>query len=277
MHKSSLYTTLPLLPCQDEHRVSTLLAASVTVIFPPLISTLFLRYFRFAYVDNSILQLPLCFYSAVIELTFDLASAASFTDECLRPFKSFIPVMIHYLGCMILAPEFCENFNFSTFLTSSKPSVSSKILPWDASVLTNQHPSIMDSLVNWLKKVISGTPHCWIISIIFFASAPWLILHIYVYVIYTHIWVSLVIQTVENAPANAGKFNPWVGKIPWRRERQPTPVFLPGEFHGQRSLVGYSPWGHKESDTTQHACTHWEHWLHFIHKCNPIVACGKTS
>ena len=49
--------------------------------------------------------------------------------------------------------------------------------------------------------------------------------------------------------------NPWVGKIPWRRAWQPTPVFLPGESHGQRSLVGYSPWGHKGSDTmeaTQH-------------------------
>ena len=42
-----------------------------------------------------------------------------------------------------------------------------------------------------------------------------------------------------------------VGKIPWRREWQPTPVFLPGVFHGQRSLVGYSPWGRKESDTTE--------------------------
>ena len=41
-------------------------------------------------------------------------------------------------------------------------------------------------------------------------------------------------------------FNPWVGKIPWRRERLPTPVFLPGEFHGL-----YSPWGCKESDTTE--------------------------
>ena len=40
------------------------------------------------------------------------------------------------------------------------------------------------------------------------------------------------------------------GKISWRREWQPTPVFFPGEFHGQRSLVGYSPWGHKESDMT---------------------------
>ena len=37
----------------------------------------------------------------------------------------------------------------------------------------------------------------------------------------------------------------------WRRKWQPTPVFLPGEFHGWRSLVGYSPWGHKESDTTE--------------------------
>ena len=40
-------------------------------------------------------------------------------------------------------------------------------------------------------------------------------------------------------------------KISWRREWQPTPVFLPGESHGQRSLVGYSPWGPKESDTTE--------------------------
>ena len=47
------------------------------------------------------------------------------------------------------------------------------------------------------------------------------------------------------------KFSPWVGKIPWRRAWKPTPVFLPGKFHGQRSLVGYSPWGHKESDTTK--------------------------
>ena len=41
------------------------------------------------------------------------------------------------------------------------------------------------------------------------------------------------------------------GQIAWRRKWQPTPVFLSGEFHGQRSLVGYSPWGHKESDTTE--------------------------
>ena len=46
-------------------------------------------------------------------------------------------------------------------------------------------------------------------------------------------------------------FDPWVGKIPRRRAWQPTPVFLPGEPHGQRSLVGYRTWGRKESDTTE--------------------------
>ena len=47
------------------------------------------------------------------------------------------------------------------------------------------------------------------------------------------------------------EFNPWVRKIPQRRAWQPTPVFLPGESHGQRSLVGDSPWGYKELDTAE--------------------------
>ena len=46
-------------------------------------------------------------------------------------------------------------------------------------------------------------------------------------------------------------FSPGVGKIPWRRQWQPTPAFLPGKSSGQRSLVGYSPWGHKQLDTTE--------------------------
>ena len=55
---------------------------------------------------------------------------------------------------------------------------------------------------------------------------------------------------VKNEPAKAEDlkrcwFDPWVGKIPWRRSWQPTPVFLPGEPFGQRSLVGYSPQGHR--------------------------------
>ena len=54
-------------------------------------------------------------------------------------------------------------------------------------------------------------------------------------------------------PGSSGRprFDPWVGKIPWRRQWHPTPVLLPGESHGQRSLVGYSPWCPKESDTTE--------------------------
>ena len=59
-------------------------------------------------------------------------------------------------------------------------------------------------------------------------------------------------------------FDPWIGKIPWRREWLLTPVFLPGEFQGQRSLAGYSPWGHKESDTVE--------WLtHNIHKASGLL------
>ena len=61
-----------------------------------------------------------------------------------------------------------------------------------------------------------------------------------------------VAQMVKNLPAMQRlRFNPWVKKIPWRREQLPTSVFLPRESQGQRTLVGYSPWGHKESATTQ--------------------------
>ena len=60
---------------------------------------------------------------------------------------------------------------------------------------------------------------------------------------------------LKNPPANEGDmihgFDPWVGKIPWRRAWQPTPVFLSGEFHGQRSLASYSLWCCKELDMTE--------------------------
>ena len=62
----------------------------------------------------------------------------------------------------------------------------------------------------------------------------------------TYLQASLVPQTVKNLPVKQGpEFSPWVGKIPWRRAWQPTQGFLPGEFHGQRSLAGYSPWGRR--------------------------------
>ena len=58
-------------------------------------------------------------------------------------------------------------------------------------------------------------------------------------------WLSICLQCRRPG------FDPWVGKIPWRRKWQPTPVLLPGKSHGRRSLVGYSPWGPKESDRTE--------------------------
>ena len=64
----------------------------------------------------------------------------------------------------------------------------------------------------------------------------------------------------KNPPANAGdprdRFDPWIRKIPWSEKWQPSPVFLPEKFYEQRSLVVYSPWGYKESDTAEHAHTH---------------------
>ena len=59
-------------------------------------------------------------------------------------------------------------------------------------------------------------------------------------------------------------FNPWVGKIPWRRKWQPTPILLPGKSHGWRSLAGYSLWGSQKSDTTKQ--------LHF-HFLNSMYIC----
>ena len=64
-------------------------------------------------------------------------------------------------------------------------------------------------------------------------------------------------------------FDPWVGKIPWRRKWQSTPVLLPGKSHGQRSLEGYSPWGRKEPDMTE--------WLHFLHDSSTLITYLVTS
>ena len=65
-------------------------------------------------------------------------------------------------------------------------------------------------------------------------------------------------------------FNPWVRNIPWKRERLPSQVSLPGEFHGERSQAGYSPWGRKEVETTKvltvhrHLGHHWVQSLSFL-------------
>ena len=64
-------------------------------------------------------------------------------------------------------------------------------------------------------------------------------------------WLSGKEPTCQCGRRSRCRFDPWVGKTPWRRKWQSTPVFLPGESHGRRGLVGYSPRGRKESDTTE--------------------------
>ena len=95
--------------------------------------------------------------------------------------------------------------------------------------------------------------HCWRISMVCLALEL------------VHSWVelgfrvgmedfgaSLVAQRLKHLPARRETWvHPWVRKILWRRKWQPTPVFLPGESHGQKSLVGYSPQGRKELDMTE--------------------------
>ena len=68
-----------------------------------------------------------------------------------------------------------------------------------------------------------------------------------------------MVLTINEYHMQCGRsgFNPWVGKIPWRRTWQLAPVFWPGEFHGL-----YKPWGHKESDTTEQLSTAQHKWLH---------------
>ena len=79
---------------------------------------------------------------------------------------------------------------------------------------------------------------------------------------------------VKNLPA---MWQTWVQSLgwgdPWRRERLPTPVFWPAEFHGQRSLAGYSPWSGKESDTTERLSLH-INWL--LSGNNKLIQSGNV-
>ena len=64
-------------------------------------------------------------------------------------------------------------------------------------------------------------------------------------------WISGKEPACQHRRHNSCSFNPWVGNIPWSRAWQSTPVFVPGESHGQKGLVGYSPRDRKELDTTE--------------------------
>ena len=100
-----------------------------------------------------------------------------------------------------------------------------------------------------LRRMMSWPePHSSILTSVAFPPWPW------------HVsGASLVTQMVKNPPqCRRPGFDPWVRRIPCRRQWLPTPIFLAGESLGQRSLEGYSPWGCKESDTTkQLTFSHW--------------------
>jgi len=91
-----------------------------------------------------------------------------------------------------------------------------------------------------------------------------------------HVWGFTGGSDGKESACNVGElvFDPWVGKVPWRRPWQPTQIFLPGESHGQRSLAGYSPWGHEPSDMTEQLSTHMDGWvpLPFTRNCHNIAS-----
>ena len=98
--------------------------------------------------------------------------------------------------------------------------------------------------------------------------------------------VSLVAQPLKNLSVMwRSRFDSFIRKIPWRRKWQPTPVLLPGEFHGQRRLVGYSPWGSQKvshnwatnthTDTQTHTHTHTH--THFGIKCDHVTFYGEGN
>ena len=99
-------------------------------------------------------------------------------------------------------------------------------------------------LTNAWKVALKRNEHPWGVVLVHFCGVHISTMLIWKLPIWCH-WASRVALVVKNPPANAGhvrhRFDPWVRKIPWRKAWQPTPVFLPGESHGKRSLAVYSP------------------------------------
>ena len=96
-----------------------------------------------------------------------------------------------------------------------------------------------------LKILFTLLPYCLSLSILSFDFSFSLLLSLILGFPWWLRWLKICLQF------RRPEFNPWVRKIPRRRKWQPTPVFLPGKSHGQRSLEGYSSWGLKELDTTE--------------------------
>ena len=123
-------------------------------------------------------------------------------------------------------------------------------------MLTFRLLRIQDLKCGWFSNPTSPNSLCCFADFVFFLiSTHTPVDDAHISFIYPSTWDTgfLSDSVVKNLPANAGDAGsiPWVKKTPWGRKWQPIPVFLPGKSHGQRSLAGYSPWDHKESDTTE--------------------------
>ena len=109
-----------------------------------------------------------------------------------------------------------------------------------------------DTALGKIPQQVSSPYLLWIINPSFSPSLAWLCLGL----MPTKRWTQFSGDsgkepTCQSRRQRKRKFNPWVRKIPWRRKWQPTPIFLPEEFHGQRSLTVYCRWGHIEWDMTE--------------------------
>ena len=132
-----------------------------------------------------------------------------------------------------------------------------------------------ESLVHtpWIVSHINKDNDHRAISIIRLHCIKWLT-PLSTYISHRLVQTSLVAQMVKHPPAmQETQVQSLVGKIPWRSKWQPTPVFLPGESPKQRSLMGYSPWGHKEQDKTDrlslsyiYICTY--NWITLLYTWN---------
>ena len=81
-------------------------------------------------------------------------------------------------------------------------------------------------------------------------------------VIFIHLWEGMWLRWWSVClQCRKPGFDSWVGRIPWKRKWQPSPVLLPGKSHGRRILVGCSPWGRKELDTTERLHFHFHKWM----------------
>ena len=102
-----------------------------------------------------------------------------------------------------------------------------------------------------------GKPQCRFYSNVHFFHSPHVCLQTHQHLTFSSLnnglprWFSGLKICLKCRRCRRHRFTPWVWKIPWRRKWQPTPVFLPGKSHGQRSLAGHSAWGPKESDMTE--------------------------